>query len=62
MAKRCDNFVKIQMKRSKVDTDNSSIQDGMLDVREKALNERKTHKPSYQIEKSRFFELFVGML
>jgi hypothetical protein len=31
----------------------------MLNVREKALNERKTHKPSYQIEKSRLFELFV---
>ena len=62
LAKRCDNYVKMNNKRGKVDTENSTVESGLGEARLSALKEKKTVVPSYQIEKSRLFELIVNGL
>ena len=47
LAKRCDNYVKINNKRGKVDTENSTVESGLGEARLSALKEKKTVVPSY---------------
>ena len=59
LAKRCNNFVKMQMKRSKVDTELSDLEHGYVNNKNSVLSVKKTTVPSYQKEKSRLYELLV---
>ena len=59
LAKRCNNFVKMQMKRSKVDTELSDLEHGYCNNTNSGLSVKKTTVPSYQKEKSRLYELLV---
>ena len=59
VAKRCNNFVKLQYQRSRVDTESSNVNSGFQDNRDQEIEVKRSVAPSYQRERSRLFELIV---
>ena len=59
VAKRCNNFVKLQYRRSRVDTESSTVNSGYQDNRDQEIEVKRSVAPSYQRERSRLFELIV---
>ena len=59
LAKHCNHFVKVQYRRSKVDSELSNVESGYQDDRNASLEVKRSIKPCYQREKARLFELVI---